>query len=123
MEPRTKKGCNARPIGVTFATNLGDRAAGNVVRLSAVGAEIDSPWPPAVGDGIVIWAELVPSEGAVAMRGRVNWSTPTRFGVLLGPLGSRETYAIIRAARRFESPGTKVDSLGSKQQAAPPRRA
>lgn len=102
----------ARPIGATFAVERGDRAAGNIVRLSAVGAEIDSPWPPAVGDRIVICAELVAGEGEVALRGRVDWSTPTRFGVLLGPIGPRETYAIIRAAHRIEPPHARANSLG-----------
>jgi hypothetical protein len=50
----------------------------------------------------VISVELVEGEGEIAMRGRVDWSTPTRFGVLLGPLAPRETFAIIRMAHRFQ---------------------
>jgi hypothetical protein len=103
VHPASKKGASARPIGAIFAIELGDRAAGNIVRLSAVDAEIESPWPPPVGRRIVVWAELISGEGEVAMRGRVDWSTQTRFGVALGPLGSRETYAILRAAHRFEA--------------------
>ncbi len=93
----------SRPIGAIFAVDLGDRAAGNIVRLVAFEVEIESPWPPPVGRRIVVWAELISGEGEVAIRGRVDWSTGTRFGVVLGPLGPRETYAILRAAHRFET--------------------
>lgn len=103
MRCGTKKGTSSRPIGAIFAVDLGDRSAGNIVRLSAFDAEIESPWPPPVGGRIVIWAELISGEGEVAIRGRVDWSTGTRFGVLLGPLGSRETYAVLRAAHRFDT--------------------
>jgi hypothetical protein len=98
------KPADARPIGAIFAIDLGDRAAGNIVRLSAVDAEIESPWPPSTGDRIVIWAELVAGEGEVAIRARVDWSTPTRFGVVLGPLSARESYAVMRAATRAQRP-------------------
>lgn len=101
MKPSTNRRTSARPIGAMFAIDLGDRAFGNIVRLSTIGVEIESPWPPKVGSRVVIWAELVEGEGEIAMRARVDWSTPTRFGVLLGPLGPRESYAIIRAAHRF----------------------
>lgn len=103
MHCGTKESIGSRPMGAIFAVELGDRAAGNIVRLAAFDAEIESPWPPPVGRGIVIWAELISGEGEVAIRGRVDWSMGTRFGVVLGPLGPRETYAILRAAHRFET--------------------
>lgn len=98
----TTRPARARPIGAIFANDQGDRAAGNIVRLSVIDAEIASPWPPQTGERVVIWAELVAGEGEVAIGGEVGWSTPTHFGVRLGSLGVRESYAIVRAARRLE---------------------
>jgi len=88
------------PKKASFAIDLGDRATGWIVRLSVVGVEVESLQPPPIGGHIVVWAELVAGEGELAIRGRVQWSTATRFGVQFGPLGVRETYAILRAAGR-----------------------
>jgi hypothetical protein len=87
------------PKKAAFAVDRGERATGWIVRLSVVGVEIESLQPPPVGGQLVVWAELVAGEGELAMRGRVQWSTTTRFGVQFGPLGARETHAIVRAAR------------------------
>jgi hypothetical protein len=47
----------------------------------------------------VVRAELFAGEGELAMSGRVQWSTATRFGVQFGPLGVKETNAIVRSSR------------------------
>jgi len=56
-----------------------------------------------VGSEIVFWAELIDGEGEVAMPGRVQWATFARFSVLFGPLGARETRAVVRATRSSAS--------------------
>jgi len=87
------------PKKASFAVAGGDRATGWIVRLSVVGVEVESLQAPPVGSEIVFWTELVDGEGEVAMPGRVQWATYARFSVLFGPLGARETHAIVRASR------------------------
>jgi PilZ domain len=77
-----------------------DRATGWVVKLSVVGMEIESLQPPPVTSEVDVWTELVSGEGELALRGRVQWATATRFAVQFGPLGVRETNAIVRSTRR-----------------------
>jgi hypothetical protein len=81
-------------------TGTTDRATGWIVRLSVAGAEIESLQPAIVGDEILVYVELVAGEGHVALRGRVQWATATRFAVQFGALGARETSAVVRASRR-----------------------
>jgi hypothetical protein len=91
----------AIPRRASFALDPGgDSAAGWIVRLSIVGMEIESLQPPAVGSAVVVRAQLLEGEGEVAMRGRVQWATSTRFAVQFGPLGARETNIVVRAAGR-----------------------
>jgi len=82
------------------ATDGADAATGWIVGLSVAGAEIESLQPPAPGGEIVLWVELVPGGGQVELRGRVQWSTASRFAVQFGTLGARETNAVVRASRR-----------------------
>jgi hypothetical protein len=88
------------PKKATFALTDGERATGWIVRLSVVGIELESLHAPPVGAELVVRAELVTGEGELAMTGRVQWSTATRFGVQFGPLGVKETSAIVRSSRR-----------------------
>jgi hypothetical protein len=96
----------------TFAIDFGKRVPGSILRLSLVGAEIEAMQVPPVDARVVVWVELVKGEGKVGIRGRVQWTAATRFGVLFGPLGARETYALIRAARgpKAEDPGDPTSS-------------
>ena len=87
------------PKKASFAVPGADRATGWIVRLSMVGVEVESLQAPPIGSEVTCWAELVPGEGEVAMRGRVQWATIARFAVQFGPLGARETHAIVRATR------------------------
>jgi hypothetical protein len=87
------------PRKATFALADGDRATGWIVRLSVVGIELESLHAPPVGADVVVRAELFEGEGELAMSGRVQWSTATRFGVQFGPLGVKETNAIVRSSR------------------------
>jgi hypothetical protein len=89
------------PRKASFAYAIGaEPATGWIVRLSIVGAEIESLQPPAAGTDVVVWTELVDAEGELVLRGRVQWARSTRFAVLFGPLGVKETNAIVRVARR-----------------------
>jgi hypothetical protein len=89
------------PRKASFAPAEGDdRATGWIVKLSVVGVEIESLQPPAVGSDVVVWTELVAGEGAVTLRGRVQWARPSQFAVQFGPMGARETSAVVRASRR-----------------------
>jgi hypothetical protein len=76
-----------------------ERAAGWIVRLSIVGVEVESLQPPAIGSEVVVWTVLLDGEGELALRGRVQWATATRFAVQFGPLGAKDTHAIVRAGR------------------------
>jgi hypothetical protein len=88
------------PKKVAFSPGeTGDRATGWIVRLSIVGAEIESLQPPATGAQVVVWAKLAVGEDEVALRGRVQWATQTKFAVQFGPLGAREANAVVRASR------------------------
>ena len=91
------------PKKASFAVAGGDRATGWIVKLSVVGVEVESLQTPPVGSEIVFWAELIDGEGEVAMPGRVQWATFARFSVLFGPLGARETRAVVRATRSSAS--------------------
>jgi hypothetical protein len=86
-----------------FAVDQGERLPGVIARLSVAGAEIDAESLPAVGSRVEVFAELGTGD-EVTVEGRVQWATATRFGVLFGPLGERETGAILRALRRSERP-------------------
>jgi hypothetical protein len=88
------------PRKASFAADTSsERAAGWIVRLSIVGVEIESLQPPGTGAEVVVWASLVEGEGEVVLRGRVQWATATRFAVQFGPLGAKDTHAIVRASR------------------------
>jgi hypothetical protein len=89
------------PRKASFA-NAGsaDPSTGWIVKLSVVGVEIESLQPPEASSEVVVRTELVPGEGEVVLRGRVQWVKPTRFAVQFGPLGVRETSAIVKASRR-----------------------
>ncbi len=89
------------PRKASFAVEASnDKATGWIVRLSVVGAELESLQPPEPGSAVVVWAELIAGEGPVAMSGRVQWAWPTGFAVQFGRLGAREINAILRTARR-----------------------
>jgi hypothetical protein len=93
------------PKRVLFATDPGDeRATGRIVALSVTGAELSSLEAPPVGSNLFLWAELIEGDGVVEMYGRVQWATETRFAVQFGPLGERETNAIVRASSRPPPP-------------------
>jgi hypothetical protein len=82
------------------------------VRLSVVGADIQTLEPPAAGAILDLRVEL--GEGKpVVCRARVQWSLPDRFGAQFTLLGARETHAIVEAMR-----GEQALSA-----VAPPRRA
>jgi hypothetical protein len=87
------------PRRASFVVDGGDPAAAWIVRLSVVGAELESLQPPPAGAEIVVQAEVVEGEGGLSLRGRVQWANAVRFGVQFGPLGARETHAIVRASR------------------------
>lgn len=70
---------------------------GWIVRISIVGADIEAPTPPPIGSRVDLFAEL--QDGEVVLPGRVQWSTPGQFGVQFGPLGARETHAIVETAQ------------------------
>jgi hypothetical protein len=87
------------PKKVSFAgSHDAIRATGWIVRLSIVGVEIESLQPPPVGSQAVVRGELIAGEGELVLRGRVQWTTAKRFAIQFGPLGARETNAILRAA-------------------------
>jgi Tfp pilus assembly protein PilZ len=88
------------PRRASFCLKDGDPATAWIVRLSMVGLELESLQPPHAGAEIVVRAELVDGEGELSLPGRVQWATPVRFGVQFGPLGVRETRAIVRVSRR-----------------------
>ncbi|MGH7293722.1 MAG: PilZ domain-containing protein [Polyangiaceae bacterium] len=89
------------PRKVTFSPGDGaDRATGWIVKLSVVGVEVESLQPPPAASEVRVWTELVDGEGELSVSGRVQWATASRFGVLFGPLGARETHVIVRATRR-----------------------
>jgi hypothetical protein len=93
------------PRKALYATDPGDeRATGRIVALSVAGAELASLEPPPVGTNLVLWAELIEGDGVVELYGRVQWATETRFAVQFGPLGARETHAIVRASSRPPPP-------------------
>jgi hypothetical protein len=86
------------PQFVSFAPRgTDDRSAGWIVRLSIVGADVESLAPPAVGSEIDLFAKL--TEDEVVLRGRVQWATGGQFGVQFGLLGVRETRAIVETAQ------------------------
>jgi hypothetical protein len=90
----------AVPRKAWFARTPHDaRAAGRIVRLSVAGVEVESLQPAPAGSDVVVWAELIDGEGELEMRGRVQWASATRFAVQFGPLGARQTHAIVRSAR------------------------
>jgi hypothetical protein len=92
------------PKKASFArAEVADFATGWIVKLSMVGVEIESLQPPPISGEVVVRTELVDGEGEVVLRGRVQWATATRFAVQFGPLGIRETSAIVRASRRRAS--------------------
>ena len=91
------------PKKVTFAGSSGGiPATGWIVRLSIVGVEIESLQPPPVGSVAFVRGELIAGEGDLVLRGRVQWTTAKRFAIQFGPLGARETNAILRAAEPSE---------------------
>jgi hypothetical protein len=69
---------------------------GWIVRISIVGADIEAPEAPPIGSRVDLFAEL--QDGEVVLAGRVQWATPGQFGVQFGPLGVRETHAILETA-------------------------
>jgi hypothetical protein len=88
------------PRKASFGTHPENRATGWVVRLSVAGVEVESLQPPPVGAEVIVWVELVIGEGELALRGRVQWASAARFAVQFGPLGVKETHAIVRSSRR-----------------------
>ena len=64
------------------------------------GVEVELLQPPPVGADVIVWVELVVGEGELAPRWRVQWASAARFAVQFGPLGIRETHAIVRLSRR-----------------------
>jgi hypothetical protein len=89
------------PRPVSFALREGDEpSSGWIVRLSVVGAEIESFSPAPTGREVVLRAELVDGEGEVVLHGRVQWSQLARFTVQFGSLGARATRAIVQASRQ-----------------------
>jgi hypothetical protein len=87
------------PRKASFAVGGTDRSTAWIVRLSLVGAELESLLPPEAGSGIVLWTKLADADGELELRGRVQWARGPRFGVQFGPLGVRETHAIVRLGR------------------------
>lgn len=100
MRRRESKPEIAIPRRASFSAMGGDPAAAWIVRLSMVGVELESLQPPLAGAEVVVRAELVDGEGKLSLPGRVQWATAVRFGVQFGPLGPRETRAVLRAGRR-----------------------
>ena len=100
MQRRDSKPEIEVPRKASFGTDPRDRSTGWIVRLSVAGAEVESLQPPVVGADVVVWAELVPGEGELSLRGRVQWASVARFAVQFGPLGIKETSAIVRSTRR-----------------------
>jgi hypothetical protein len=92
------------PRKTSFAAAVdGPRHSGWIVRLSVVGAEIESLQPPTAGAELFLWTELSREDGEVTLQGRVQWTTAARFSVQFGPLGVRETRAIVRVESRENS--------------------
>lgn len=86
------------PQHVAFApAGTGDRTAGWIVRLSIVGADIEAITPPPIGTELHLFARLQDED--VVLRGRVQWAAGHQFGVQFGPLGVRETHAILETAQ------------------------
>jgi len=89
------------PKKTSFAVSAeGSRHSGWIVRLSVVGAEIETLQPAPAGADVVLWTELSREEGQITLHGRVQWTTAARFAVQFGPLGVRETRAIVRVESR-----------------------
>jgi hypothetical protein len=88
------------PRKAWFTLGPGERATGWIVRLSVVGIEIESLLPPAPGQDVTVWAQLVDGEGELALPGRVQWARSTRFGVQFGSLDARQIHAIVRTTNR-----------------------
>jgi hypothetical protein len=100
MQRRESKPEIEVPRRASFSVDGGDPVIAWIVRLSVVGAEFESLQPPPTGSEVVVRAELVEGEGELPLRGRVQWASAVRFGVQFGPLGARETNAVVRATRR-----------------------
>jgi hypothetical protein len=93
------------PQRVTFSMPGGEHRIGWIVRISIVGADIESLEPLPIGCETDVFATLHDTD--VVLHGRVQCSARTRFGVQFGPLGARETHAILEAA---ESGGVAWDA-------------
>lgn len=100
MSGRDSKPAIEVPRKAMFTIGDGQRRSGWIVRLSVVGLVLEAPEPPPLDAQVLIVTELWDGEGDVVLRGRVQWSSTMRFAVQLGPLGARETSAIVRFSRR-----------------------
>ncbi|MGD0528820.1 MAG: hypothetical protein ABSE49_27025 [Polyangiaceae bacterium] len=85
------------PQRVTFSAPGSDRQTiGWIVRISIVGADIESLEPLPFGSEVDLVARF--QDADVVLPGRVQCSSATQFGIQFGPLGARETHAILEAA-------------------------
>jgi hypothetical protein len=92
---------------------------GWIVAISIVGADIEAREAPPIGSRVDLFAQL--QDGEVVLPGRVQWATPGQFGVQFGPLGVRETHAILETAH---SGGVSWElRLTERLPQRPPRRA
>jgi hypothetical protein len=87
------------PRKAAFSTGGSERSAAWIIRLSLVGAELEAVLPPETGTEIVLWTKPPDGERELEVRGRVQWARGSRFGVQFGPLGARETHAIVSLGR------------------------
>jgi hypothetical protein len=101
MPRRDSKPEIAVPRKVTYAQTPGDeRATGWIVKLSVVGVEVESLQVPPAGSDLIVWARFADGGEEFVLRGRVQWSVATKFAVQFGPLGAKETHAIVAASGR-----------------------
>jgi hypothetical protein len=99
-EPRpTKKlpvefripGHNGKLFGVADDVSLG-------------GVFIETPWPASFGQEVMVTLSRPGTAGLVHVPGTVRWTGQNGMGVQFGPLGARETHAIVEIEHDLTRP-------------------
>lgn len=86
-----------RPVHppVAFARIGGERVDAICHDLSLGGAFLECASPAAFGDAVIVYLSLPGVEQEVEVESVVRWTRPGGMGVQFGPMGARDTHALV----------------------------
>ncbi|MBK6518423.1 MAG: PilZ domain-containing protein [Polyangiaceae bacterium] len=80
---------------VAFARLTGERFEATCHDLSLGGAFLETSTPAAFGEAILVYLRLPGVEQEIEVESIVRWTRSDGMGVQFGPMGARDTHALV----------------------------